>query len=193
MKNKFVLSVCAVCAAVVLASLFAPFTVKEDVSYTKKEAKGPTLEMKLTDMLNHNFVYGSDFDNADDLVSSSLNALVRFKENGGDYIKKTYVADFVNDMYGVKIADLTVLNTSAPELDGYVFVESTGAVTYKHKDIKLTKNEDGTISAETTVTINGFDNNKQTYKANSLFLESDDSAFGYNIIYSEIIPDSPAM
>ena len=186
MKKGFLIAVSVLCAVVICSSLFACAYSKDevtDISAAKSVSLSKT-EVNLLSMLNHNFVYGSDFDNADDVVSRSMNALLSYRNDG--FLKETLVTDFVNNMYGIDIVDLSEFNAKYPQREGYVFIVAGGYTRYNHSNISIKENEDGTISAYTDVTVICHDGEKQVYKATSLFVPNENSSFGYNIVYSEI-------
>ena len=186
MKKGFLIAISLICAVVIFSSLFVSAYSNEEVSdiSAAKSVSLSDTEVNLLSMLNHNFVYGSDFDNADDVVSRSMNALLSYRNDG--FLKETLVTDFVNNMYGIDIVDLSEFNAKYPQREGYVFIISGGNTRYNHRNIKIKNNEDGTISAYTDVTIFSYGGEKQVYKANSLFVPNENSSFGYNIVYSEI-------
>ena len=186
MKKGFLIAVSLICAVVICSSLFVCAYSKEEVAYipVSKSVSLSNTEVNLLSMLNHNFVYGSDFDNADDVVSRSMNALLSYRNE--DFIKETLVTDFVSNMYGIDIVDLSEFNAKYPHKDGYLFIVSGGYTRYNHSNIRIKNNEDGTISAYTDVTVLCHDGDKEVYKATSLFIPNKNSSFGYNIVYSEI-------
>ena len=186
MKKGFLIAVLLICAAVICSSLIVSADLEADVAEipAEKSVSLTRTEIDLISMLNHNFVYGSDFDNADNVVSLSMNALLAYRND--DFIKETLVTDFVSNMYGIDIVDLSQFNARYPHKDGYVFVVAGGYTRYNHSNISIKENEDGTISAYTDVTVFDHDESKKVYKATTLFVPNENSAFGYNIIYSEI-------
>ncbi len=186
MKKGFIVVISLICAVVICSSMLISAKSDEktvDIISDKSTSLSQT-ELNLLSMLNHNFVYGSAFDNADDVVNLSMNALLSYKND--DYIKENLVTDFVNNMYGIDVVDLSEFNSQYPHKDGYVFVVAGGFTRYNHKNISIKNNEDGTISVRTDVTVFYHDGNKDVYKANSLFVPNENSSFGYNIVYSEI-------
>ncbi len=148
-------------------------------------------EARFLNMLNHNFVYNGDFDNVDTIVNNSiLNLLDLRDENNEDFIAESYVKGFVKDMYGIDIVDMSGLNADCPHIDGYVYIIPRGYTTYDHKIISTEQNEDGSFTVVSEVTVTTHDGEAQTQKAVSLFVKNDISAFGYNIIYCNIVASS---
>lgn len=191
MKKSVLIAIAVLCTVVIFSSQIKP---ENNAVKAQKAPKTVCAEIDETDavllsMLNHNFVYGSDFDSADIIVNRSLNALSVLKDASGDYVKEAYVTKFVNDMYGVEIVDISGYNAAYPEKQGYVFTDNSESRSYIHGNIKTITNEDGTITAETDVKIMEADGNAKLYKASSLFAPNKASEFGYNIIYSEIFEE----
>ena len=83
------------------------------------DAVDKATETRFLNMLNHNFVYDDDFDDIDTIVNNSVLALLDLRDSENeDYIKQIYVKDFVNNMYGIEIADMSGLNAEFPQIDG---------------------------------------------------------------------------
>lgn len=143
------------------------------------------LESRFLNMLNRNFVYGEDFLSADSLLSFSIIAN-RDKAEDGEFIKEDIVTSFVFDMYGVEIVDTNDFNAEYPQKEGYLYLVAKGFTVYKHSNAKITENEDGTYTVITDVLVDGHDGENVTLSAKTLFAKNSESAFGFNIIYSEI-------
>jgi len=151
------------------------------------------LESRLLNMLNHNFVYGTDFHYAEDIVNRSVVALLNLRDkNNSSYIAQSYVSDFIFNMYGLENIDYSAINSDFPELDGFVFIIPKGYSTYTHEILEVTKNEDGSLSVKTKVQINSHDSKPIYKECVSLYVENTSSQFGYNIISSEISSDDLA-
>lgn len=192
MKKVLSLILCLVMFAV-CSSLIAPvITDGSQVSAaTADEIKVNVNEARFLNMLNHNFVYNTDFDDADTIVNNASLALLDLRDSvNEDYIKDTYVKGFVKDMYGIEIADMTALNADYPQLDGYLYVIPRGYTSYNHTIVSVEQNEDGSYTVISDVTVDNHDAATKTQKAVSLFVENSESAFGYNMIYCNIISES---
>lgn len=192
MKKVFSLVLCLVMLAI-CSSLIAP--VFNDASYvsaaTAEEIQVNANETRFLNMLNHNFVYNSDFDNADTIVNNSALALLDLRDaDYEDYIKDAYVKGFVKDMYGIEIADMSALNADFPQMDGYLYIIPRGYTKYNHTIVSVKQNEDGSYTVVSDVTVSDHDAASRTQKAVSLFVENSESAFGYNMIYCNIIAES---
>lgn len=144
------------------------------------------LESRFLNMLNRNFVYGEEFLSADSLLNFSIIANRDKAEADGEFIKEDIVTSFVFDMYGVEIVDTTDFNAEYPQKDGYLYLVAKGFTVYKHSNAKITENEDGTYTVITDVLVDGHDGEDVALSAKTLFAKNSESAFGFNIIYSEI-------
>ena len=192
MKKIFSLILCLVMLAV-CSSLIAPvITEGSQVSAaTADEIQVSVNEARFLNMLNHNFVYNTDFDNADTIVNNASLALLDLRDSANeDYIKDTYVKGFVKDMYGIEIADMSSLNAEYPQLDGYLYIIPRGYTSYSHTIVSVEQNEDGSYTVVSDVSVSDHDAASKTQKAVSLFVENDESAFGYNMIYCNIVANS---
>ncbi|MDO4608566.1 MAG: hypothetical protein Q4B40_05175 [Clostridia bacterium] len=148
-------------------------------------------EARFLNMLNHNFVYNSDFDNVDTIINNSiLNLLDLRDQNNEDFIAEDYVKGFVKDMYGIDIVDMSALNAEFPHIDGFVYIIPRGYTTYNHDIVSIEQNEDGSFTVVSDVTVSAHDDEPKTKKAVSLFVKNDTSSFGYNMIYCNIVEKS---
>lgn len=192
MKKVLSLILCLVMLAV-CSSLIAPvITEGSQVSAaTADETRVNANEARFLNMLNHNFVYNADFEDADTIVNNACLALLDLRDSvNDDYIKDAYVKGFVKDMYGIEIADMSALNADYPQLDGFVYIIPRGYTSYSHTIVSVEQNADGSYTVVSDVTIGEHDAAAKTQKAVSLFVANEDSAFGYNMIYCNIIAES---
>lgn len=192
MKKVLSLILCLVMLTI-CSSLIAPvITEGSQVSAaTADEIQVNVNEARFLNMLNHNFVYNTDFDNADTIVNNASLALLDLRDSANeDYIKDTYVKGFVKDMYGIEIADMSSLNAEYPQLDGYLYIIPRGYTSYSHTIVSVEQNEDGSYTVVSDVSVSDHDAASKTQKAVSLFVENDESAFGYNMIYCNIVANS---
>ncbi len=193
MKKGLSLLLCLV-MLIVCSSLIAPVvTGSSQVSAAvADEAHEVNVnEARFLNMLNHNFVYNSDFENADTIVNNASLALLDLRDSENeDYIAATYVMGFVKDMYGIEIADMSGVNDDYPQLDGYLYIIPRGYTTYTHKIVSVEQNADCSYTVVSDVTVNNHDTASKTQKAVSLFVKNDASAFGYNMIYCNIVAES---
>ena len=189
MKKVFSLVLCVV-AIIACLSLIAPEvsnTAKVSAA-TNQEADASPVEARFLNMLNHNFVYNADFDNADTIINNASLALLDLRDSvNEDFIADTYVKGFVKDMYGIEIADMSGINADYPQLDGYLYVIPRGFTSYNHTIVSVKENEDGSYTVVSDVIVDNHDDLGKVQKAVSLFVKNDSSAFGFNMIYCNII------
>lgn len=159
------------------------------VADTEKASADATkvLESRFLNMLNHNFVYDNTFDSVEDIVNSSMPALLQNRDTENDsYISESYVADYVFNMYGIEDIDFSEINTEFENIDGYVYILPRGFTRYSHKIASITLNEDGSYTVNTKITSSSHDGTDYVDTCTTLFVPNANSAFGYNIIYSNI-------
>lgn len=192
MKKVLSLVLCLVVLAV-CSSLIAPMINEgsQVSAATTEEIAVNVNEARFLNMLNHNFVYNSDFEDADTIVNNATLALLDLRDGENEeYIKDTFVKGFVKDMYGIEITDMSALNAEYPQLDGFVYIIPRGFTSYNHTIVSVEQNEDGSYTVISDVTVDNHDTAGKTQKAVSLFVENEASAFGYNMIYCNIIANS---
>ncbi len=188
--KKILSLVLSVIMLVVCSSLIAPAVNSGTKVSAAVETEDVTSanDTRFLNMLNHNFVYNSDFDNADAIVNNAALALLDLRDGENeDYIADMYVKDFVKDMYGIEIADMSTINADCPQLDGFLYIIPRGYTSYKHTIASVRENEDGSYTVVSDVVVNDHDAAGKSQKAVSLFVKNEESAFGYNIIYSNIV------
>lgn len=187
--KKTLSAVIMLAVILICASFASPASIKSSaVRPEKPDGSSSSLETRFLNMLNHNYVYGTDFNYADVIVNNSIIALLDSKDSNG-YVKESYVKSYVYNMYGIEIEDLSEFNSEFPSKDGYVYVVPRGYSTYKHSDASVSKNEDGTYTVTTDVTVTSHDGTR-VLKATSMFVKNDDSSFGFNILRSDIVDTS---
>lgn len=143
------------------------------------------LESRFLNMLNHNFVYDEAFYDDAALVNDSMLALLDRAD--GSFLDQVVLSDYIFNMYGKKYNGFDFLGEDLPEKSGYVYIVPKGYSTYEHKIVSVTDNNDGSFTVITNIEILGADNTVENAKCETVFLQSEESAFGYNIIYSDII------
>lgn len=143
------------------------------------------LESRFLNMLNHNFVYDEAFYDDAALVNDSMLALLDRAD--GSFLDQVVLSDYIFNMYGKKYNGFDFLGEDLPEKTGYVYIIPKGYSTYEHKIVSVTDNNDGSFTVITNIEILGADNTVENAKCETVFLQSEESAFGYNIIYSDII------
>ena len=192
MKKTLSLVLCVIMLAV-CSSLIAPAVTQgtQVSAATTDDVTTNATEARFLNMLNHNFVYNADFENADTIVNNASLALLDLRDGTNeDYLANTYVKGFVKDMYGIEIADMSEINSDYPQLDGFLYIIPRGYTSYNHTIVSVEENEDGSYTVVSDVVASDHDAVGKTQKAVSLFVRNNESAFGYNIIYCNIIAES---
>lgn len=191
--KKVIALLLSVVTIALCSSLMTP-VVAEGANSNANVSDGVTVsavETRFLNMLNHNFVYNSDFENADTVVNNSILAILNLRDSEDqDYIAEDYVKNFVKDMYGIEIVDMSNLNSEFPHKDGYLYIVPRGYTTYTHKIVSVNQNDDGSYTVVSDITVKNHDSDAESQKAVSLFVKNDSSAFGYNMIYCNIIENS---
>lgn len=182
---------------ILLTAAFAPNSSaapakaeKEAVEISAEQVKAA----RFLNMLNHNYNYNDDIASVDTIVNNSVLALLDQRdENNEDFVPADLVCDYVMNMYGIEIVDLTALNAEYPQADGFVYIIPRGFTSYSHEYISSTVNEDGSTTVYTSVTLDYHDGESETFDCVSLFVPNEASAFGYSIIRSDIQYDAQAV
>lgn len=185
--KKGILSITAL--AVVLLISFTSLTVKPAANATEKKpavtvSEEKALGARFLNMLNHNFVYNDAFESVYEMTACSEVALLDKAEDG--YIKQSLIAGYLYNMYGVENADFAAVTKDFPQRENYVYVIPRGFSVYKHSAPVITENEDGSYIVVTDVEISSHDSDAENAKATTLFVKNENSAFGFNIISSDI-------
>jgi hypothetical protein len=186
-KMKKFISLIAVSVVIIIAfGTLSCNTPIVETSVVKETAKtdSSALKSRFTNMLNHNYVYGEDFEQIEKIIGGSIISMLDSRE--GDYIKQSILKAFAFNMYGVKLADFEQSETF-PKRDGYFFIPPKGYSIYKHEIISVKENEDKTFSVTSTVNFTPHDGEPLSLTAVSLFVKNSESSFGYNLISSDIL------
>ncbi|MBQ6825116.1 MAG: hypothetical protein IJP34_00465 [Clostridia bacterium] len=194
-----VLKTVALMLCVVLACSFSlPFSPEKNVVLAEEKEQGIALlnnsseidvnmvyASRFLNMLNHNFVYGSDFLEVEDVINSSMPALVKYSNPVLEgFIEESYVADYIFNMYGIDFVDFKTINSDFEQLDGYVYIIPRGYSVYNHEIISISENEDGSFSVLTSVEISSHDGETINEICETLFVINEQSPFGFAIISS---------
>ncbi|MBR6533577.1 MAG: hypothetical protein IKT44_04045 [Clostridia bacterium] len=155
----------------------------EVITVSKNENQNEALNTRFENMLNHNFVYNNDFYDDSTLANNSVLALLDLSEDS--YIGETYLKDYVFNMYGKIYNDFTFLGET--EKEGFVYILPRGYNIYTHQIVTVVNNADGSYTVLSEVEISYEDGSLEVLNCETVFLENADSAFGYNIMYSDIL------
>ena len=161
----------------------------ENTTVSENFDKEKVLEARFLNMLNHSFAYDEELASVEDLVNCAVTALCVTEGTDDSFIEESRVEDYLYNMYGVEVENLSSVNADFPKKDGYVYVIPRGYTVYNHTIISVRLNEDGTYTVTTSVTLDSHDG-KEEGKAVTLFVKNSDSQFGFNIISSNIITDA---
>ena len=165
-------------------------TLVADNSASSQNAdKGKVLEARFLNMLNHSYAYDEELASVEDLVNCAVTALCVSGDIDDSFIEQSRVEDYLYNMYGVEVENLSSVNADFPKKDGYVYIIPRGYTVYKHTIESVRLNEDGSYTVTTNVIIDSHDGDEEG-KAVTLFVENSDSQFGFNIISSDIITDT---
>lgn len=185
------------CVAILLCAVIGTSALMPVVAQPKADEKQTVVEevevdavktARFINMLNHNYVYGIDFLTVDDMLSESIVGLLDARDSENpDFIKESYIKDFMYSMYGVEIVDMSNFQSDMPKLEGYVYIMPRGFSEYSHSLVSARENEDGTYTVTTDVAVSAHDGIGRICKAVTLFVENTDSQYGYNIVSSELI------
>ena len=192
--KKGILSIAAL--ALVLLISFSSLSVKPAATAIEKPSapavsQEKILSARFLNMLNHNFVYNDAFDSVYEMTACSEVALLDRAENG--YISSGVISGYLYNMYGVEGVDFAAVTKDFPQRENYVYVIPRGFSVYKHSNPVITENEDGSYTVVTVVQIFSHDSETETAKASTLFVKNENSAFGFNIISSDIIFEDASL
>ncbi|MGI6280104.1 MAG: hypothetical protein ACOYJS_06050 [Acutalibacteraceae bacterium] len=187
MRKSFfkAISVMLISAILSLVS-FSNFSAA-NVTEPAAASENKVLESRFLNMLNHNYVYNDSFNSLEEIVNDSVIALLDMRDREDDSFVADYIVNaYLYDMYGITIDDFSAINPTFPQKEGYVFIIPRGYSLYDHEAISLNKNEDGTYTFITKVTIRTHDGSVAVLQAETLFVKNPASKFGYNIVFSNI-------
>lgn len=131
---------------------------------------------RFENMLDHNYLYGNDFDDMHTVINNSCLALLSARE--GNYISTDVLFPFIDNMYGIPVYCDESLNSVFPRKEGAVFIVPRGFVQYEHSVTQI-------VDEGATVTVNSVArdiDSGEEIPCVSVFIKSDESAFGYNLI-----------
>lgn len=184
MKKRLLFLALPLCILIAFAGIFMPVAAKVQAA-PEKGALNRALMARFTNMLNRNYSYNADFESADKLADNSLLALLKERDSQNpDYISDTIVKGFINDMYGLEIVEIK--DDDNMHKDGFVYIAPRGYTAYSHEVTNISTNEDGSFTVKSKVKVTPHDDEPFVTSAETLFVPNTNSAFGYNIIYSNL-------
>ena len=185
--NKAALKIFTVVFCFVIMSLSAFSNLSAKGIPENKPQPDLVQKARFENMLNHNFVYGEDFKDVKAIVNNSVVALLDFRDAEDDsYIAQEVVNSYLFDMYGFTVDNLSEINSEFGQKEGYLYILPRGYSLYEHKVTSVAENEDGTFKCISTVAVKTHDATSEVLTAETLFVKNSESAFGYNIVYSNI-------
>ena len=192
MKRKYFVCLSLVLLMLTSSSVIAlkPAETVDNKPAVQAADTDKVLEARFLNMLNHSFAYGEDLGSVEALVNCSVAALCNM--DGGaeeSFMDETRVKDYLYNMYGVEVENLSSVNAEFPKKDGYVYIIPRGYTVYKHTVDSVMLNEDGSYTVTTLVNIDSHDG-EENGRAVTLFVKNSDSQFGFSIISSDIIVDA---
>ncbi len=192
MKSRILVMLAILCVAITCCSAFSsPVMASPSSASVSSASQQPEiLATRFLNMLNHSSVYGADFEDAAIMAEKSIYSLLSLRQ--GDYISCSAVSSFVNDMYGVEIIDISDSSNEGHQKGGYIYISPCGFTSYKHTDADICRNEDGSYTVTTSVTVQPHDGDAYSTVCTSLFVKNTNSSFGFNIISSDIILNAEA-
>lgn len=193
MKHRQIALLMVVCLLIV--AFFSPVSGAAPVKAETAQVtiSQSALEARFLNILNHNNNYGDDFKYIDTMVNNSVLSLLHLRDSENeDFIRAEYVINFVKDLYGIEIVDVSELNAQWPQLDGYIYIIPKGYATYTHEFISMEKNEDESYTVHTAVTVDWHDGEPETFEAVSLIVPNSDSSFGYSLIRCDLVTPAAA-
>lgn len=194
MKRRAMMILVILLATVFCSAAFAPLSAVSAEKTAAVSAEDPVLAARFLNMLNHNASYDADFDSVDTLVNNAVGTLCHLRDSADeDFIDVNIVADYMMNLYGIELTDVSALNAGFPQKEGYLFILPRGLTSYTHRFVSACENEDGSFSVETEVTITPHDGESETVTAVSLFVRNPASAFGFNLVYSNLLYDAAAV
>ena len=142
MFKKITVAIVTVCLAFLSMYAASPIvkvqsnvpTVKKEVSDVPQKAvandKTDKSTSRFLNMLNHNYVYGEDFDDLKTIVNNSCAALIDRIDDDG-YINAYYVENYLKNMYDISVDDIDKINDVWILMDTCDEVDWTESTPYK--------------------------------------------------------------
>lgn len=154
-----------------------------EVSYENSNIANNVLKARFENMLNNNYIYGSDFESHKLIIENSILALLDKGVDG--QIDKSLVLGFIVDMYGLQVDPSAAEYDFAPASEGMFVILPRGYTEYRHTIADILEEEGGyTVTSEVVVLTH--DGDEYITTATTVFVPNEGSSFGYNIVSSTI-------
>ena len=195
MKKKILAELLVICVCVSCIMLSSPLeTNPVAAADSQGDISEGVLKTRFLNMLNHNYVYGESFYDIESMINDSMPALLHLRDaEDEDFIKEEFVKEYILNMFGTELGELTEINADFPQKEGYIFILPRGFTVYKHEILKMTENEDNSFSVTSKIKVNPHDNSEEILICETLFVKNYKSSFGYTIMYSKIVENVAAM
>ncbi len=156
-------------------------TAAENFTTAPKAKREAVLLGRIENMLSHNFVYNDDFDSTTAMVDNAMLALLSAADDEG-FIDAYLVGGFVYNMYGITLDEYEI-SADFPQKDTYLFVLPRGFDEFSHK-VSGIEIDGEYIHVDSVMTVESHEGALYEYSCHTIFLENEESSFGYNIISS---------
>ena len=190
MKRVLFVSLFLIACLCMNGFIVAPATVADtspDVTNVVNEVSPDpqlVLEARLENLLNINYIYGDDILDNEKLLNKAAISLKSLADDNG-FIEQTAVTSFIKDLYDIDLVITDDMNSDMPKKEGYVYLIPRGYTKYEHTITGISV-EDGVIRVTSAVKVNYHDSEATEATATTIFVENQNSRFGYNIVSSEI-------
>lgn len=155
-----------------------------DVSNQTTPDPEQVLKARLENLLNINYVYGDDILDNEKLLNKATISLKSLADDNG-FIEEAAVVAFIKDLYDIDLVINDSLNTDMPKKEGYVYLIPRGYTKYEHTITDIAYDGDA-IRVTSAVKVNYHDGEAVYATATTLFIENQNSRFGYSILSSDI-------
>ncbi len=141
---------------------------------------------RFQNMLDNNYVYSEDFGSVSKILYESQLSLLNLADDDG-LLKNSDLADFVYNMYGLDVTVFADEGKNPLDKSGTTYITPRGYTKYTHEIVETVTNEDGTVVVYTKVNADLHDDEDINYQAVAFFAPNADSAFGYNLLFCNLI------
>lgn len=191
--SKRILSFLIVIAIFFVLPASAPIDYKSGDATTMQEVatgiEDGVMKARFENMLNHNYVYNTDFESDLLIIENSILALLDKAEDG--QIDKGLVLGFIAGMYGRQVDATTAEYDFAPADEGKFVVLPRGYDDYEHVVTSI-EVIDGGYKVVSEVTVYPCDGFEYLASCETAFVENEGSSFGYNIVSSFLLEPEDA-
>lgn len=143
------------------------------------------LDSRIENMLQSNRVYNDTFYDNNELCEEVAISLMDRAQDG--YIAAGAVEDLVFAMYSINVDASVISYPTVPSVEGYMPLVARGYTSYSHEVTGVLDEGDGTVTVYSDVTVDCHDGSPVVLPCETLFAACEDSPFGYNIVYANIV------